>query len=93
MELLVSFVILGALGGLLRLLIHTDSLNEALTYTNSKWVIVGAISGLAYYFLYTDYNFPNHFMAIVVGYTGADLIEAGSRRFSRVLHELLKPPG
>jgi flagellar biosynthesis protein FliR len=90
-ELLVGFAILGALGGLLRLLIHTNSLNEALTYANSKWVLVGAISGLAYYFLYTDYNFPNHFMAIVVGYTGADFIEAGSRRFGKVLRELLKP--
>jgi hypothetical protein len=30
-------------------------------------------------------------MAIVVGYTGADFIEAGSRRFSRVMRELFKP--
>jgi len=91
MELIISFTILGALGGILRVLLHTNSLQEALTYANSKWVIIGAISGLAYYFLYTDYNFPNSFMAIVVGYTGADFIEAGSRRFSRVLRELLKP--
>jgi uncharacterized membrane protein YeaQ/YmgE (transglycosylase-associated protein family) len=91
MELLVSFVILGALGGVLRVLIHTNSLQEALSYNNAKWFIIGAISGLAYYFLYTDYNFPNSFMAIVVGYTGADFIEAGSRRFGKVLRELLKP--
>jgi flagellar biosynthesis protein FliR len=91
MELLVNFVILGALGGVLRILLHTESLSEALAYANSKWVLVGAISGLAYYFLYSDYGFPNSFMAIVVGYTGADFIEAGSKRFSKILHELLKP--
>jgi len=91
MELIINFIILGALGGLLRLLIHTEGLSEALSYNNAKWVLIGAISGLAYYFLYSDYNFPNSFMALVTGYTGADLIEAGSRRFSRVLRELLKP--
>jgi flagellar biosynthesis protein FliR len=91
MELLINFIVLGALGGLLRVLLHTESLSEALTYANSKWVLVGAISGLAYYYLYSDYNFPNHFMALVTGYTGADFIEAGSRRFSRVIRELFKP--
>ena len=91
MELMINFIVLGALGGVLRVLLHTESLSEALTYANSKWVLVGAITGLAYFYLYTDYNFPNHVMAIIVGYTGADFIEAGSRRFSRVLRELLKP--
>jgi uncharacterized membrane protein YeaQ/YmgE (transglycosylase-associated protein family) len=91
MELMLNFIILGALGGLLRVLIHTDSLNEALTYANSKWVLVGAISGLAYYYLYTDYNFPNHFMAIVVGYAGADFIIAAAERLKRLSNELLKP--
>jgi hypothetical protein len=90
-ELLINFIVLGALGGLLRILLHTNSLREALQYDSSKWVIIGAISGLAYYFLYSDYNFPNHFMALVTGYTGADFIETGSRRFGKVLRELLKP--
>jgi hypothetical protein len=91
MEQMLTFITLGALGGLLRLLLHTDSLVEALTYVNSRWVLVGAISGLSYYFLYAEHGFPNSFMAIVVGYTGADLIEAGSRKMSKVLREVLKP--
>jgi ABC-type spermidine/putrescine transport system permease subunit II len=85
------FIILGALGGLLRLLVHTGTLAEALTYANSKWVVVGAISGLSYYFLYADYGFPNSFMAIVVGYTGADIIEAGSKKLNKMLNDLFKP--
>jgi flagellar biosynthesis protein FliR len=88
---LIIFIILGALGGALRVLIHTESLSEALVYANSRWIIVGAITGLAYYFLYSDYNFPNHFIALVVGYTGVDFIESGSTRFSKVIRELLKP--
>ena len=84
-------MVLGALGGLLRVLLHTESLSEALVYANSKWVLVGAITGLAYYFLYTDYGFPNSFMAIIVGYTGADFIDAGSRRLNKVISELFKP--
>jgi uncharacterized membrane protein YeaQ/YmgE (transglycosylase-associated protein family) len=91
MEGIIAFIILGALGGLLRVLLHTESLLEALSYNNAKWVLVGAISGLAYYFLYVDYGFPNSFMAIVVGYTGADFIDAGSRKAIRMLREALKP--
>jgi flagellar biosynthesis protein FliR len=79
------------MGGLLRLLLHTETLAEALTYANSKLIMVGAISGLSYYFLYADYGFPNSFMAIVVGYTGADFIEAASRKASKILNEALKP--
>jgi uncharacterized membrane protein YeaQ/YmgE (transglycosylase-associated protein family) len=85
MELLISFIVLGALGGVLHVLIHTNSLQEALQYNSSKWVIIGAISGLAYYFLYSDYHFPNSFMAIVVGYTGADFIVAAAARIKAVL--------
>jgi uncharacterized membrane protein YeaQ/YmgE (transglycosylase-associated protein family) len=85
MEQIISFIILGALGGLLHVLIHTSSLKEALQYNSSKWIIIGAISGLAYYFLYSDYHFPNSFMAIVVGYTGADFIIAAAARVRRLL--------
>jgi flagellar biosynthesis protein FliR len=91
MEQMIGFMMLGALGGLLRVLVHTDTLVGALTYVNMKWIAVGAISGLSYYFLYADYGFPNNFIAIVVGYTGADVIQAGSRKVSRMLQEALKP--
>jgi hypothetical protein len=91
MELLIHFIMLGALGGALRLLLHTDTLMEALSYANSKWVLVGGIVGLAYYFLYTNHNFPDQFMAIIAGYTGADVLEAGSRKLGRILQELFKP--
>jgi hypothetical protein len=91
MEQLMGFVMLGTIGGLLRLLVHTETLAEALTYANSKWIMVGAISGLSYYFLYADYGFPNSFMAIVVGYAGADIIEAGSKKLNKMLNDLFKP--
>jgi uncharacterized membrane protein YeaQ/YmgE (transglycosylase-associated protein family) len=91
MELLIHFIILGALGGALRILLHTENLGEAIQYANYKWVLVGGIVGLAYYFLYTNHNFPDQFMALIAGYAGADVLEAGSKRFSRVLNELFKP--
>jgi hypothetical protein len=88
MEEPVVFVMLGALGGLLHVLVHTSSLREALQYANSKWVLIGAICGLAYHFLHSDYSFPNSFMAIVVGYSGADFIVAASIRVKRLLESL-----
>jgi uncharacterized YccA/Bax inhibitor family protein len=83
MESMLVFTILGALGGVLHVLIHTSSLKEAIQYANLKWVLIGAISGLAYYYLHTDYGFPDHFMAIVVGYSGADFIPTLARRLTR----------
>ncbi|MCC6059226.1 MAG: hypothetical protein LM563_03165 [Thermofilum sp.] len=88
MEEPVVFAILGALGGLLHVLVHTSSLREAVQYANSKWVLIGAICGLAYHFLHSDYNFPNSFMAIVAGYSGADFIVAASIRAKRLLESL-----
>jgi len=91
MDGVMSFTILGALGGVLYVLVHTSNLKEALQYNNYKWVIIGAISGLAYYFLYTDHNFPNGFMALVVGYGGADFIITATARLNKIMRELLKP--
>jgi uncharacterized YccA/Bax inhibitor family protein len=84
----IVFTMLGALGGLLHVLVHTNSLKEAVQYANSKWILIGAICGLAYHFLHSDYNFPNSFMAIVSGYSGADFIVAASARLRRLLESL-----
>jgi hypothetical protein len=91
MELIINFIILGALGGVLHVLVHTSSLREAIQYDNSKMVLIGAISGLAYYFLYSDYGFPNHFMALIAGYAGADFIIAAAEKLKKLFNELLKP--
>jgi hypothetical protein len=81
------FATLGAIGGLAYILVNTSSLEEALQYTYLKRIALGAIAGLAYYFLYAGYNFPDGLMAIISGYAATDFIPALARRLSRVVNQ------
>jgi len=84
MEIL-AFMALGALGGLAYILVNTSSLGEALCYFYLRRIVLGAIAGLAYYFLYANYNFPDGLMAMVSGYAATDFIPALARRLSRAV--------
>jgi uncharacterized MnhB-related membrane protein len=85
METLIAFTVLGAIGGLAYILVNTNSLEEALQYRYLKHIVLGGIAGLIYYFLYTNYSFPDGVMAIVSGYASADFIPALARRLTRAL--------
>jgi hypothetical protein len=84
MEGALAFMVLGAVGGLAYILVNTDSLEEALQYVYIRRIALGAIAGLAYYFLYAGYNFPDGLMAMISGYAATDFIPALARRMSRV---------
>jgi hypothetical protein len=45
--------------------------------------VVGAIGGYIYYYLHSDYNFPNGFIAIVFGYFSKDIIESLFERMKK----------
>jgi uncharacterized YccA/Bax inhibitor family protein len=81
----IAFTILGAIGGLAYILVNTNSLEEALQYRYLKHIVLGGIAGLMYYFLYSNYSFPDGVMAIVSGYASADFIPALARRLTRAL--------
>jgi len=85
MEQLIAFIILGAIGGLAYILVNTNSLREALQYRYLKHIVLGGIAGLIYYFLYSNYSFPDGVMAIISGYASADFIPALARRLTRAL--------
>jgi hypothetical protein len=85
LETVVAFMVLGAIGGLAYILVNTGSLEEALRYFYLRRIALGAIAGLAYYFLYANYNFPDGLMAIVSGYAATDFIPALARRLERVI--------
>jgi len=84
MELLM-FTVLGAIGGLAYILVNTNSLEEALQYRYLKHIMLGGIAGLMYYFLYSNYSFPDGVMAIVSGYASADFIPALAKRLMKLV--------
>ena len=71
---LTLFTVNGLIGGLLHLIVSTKKLEDLKQYQNWKVLIIGAIIGYMYYFLHSDYNFPNGVMSIVAGYMGQDFI-------------------
>jgi hypothetical protein len=81
----IVFIVLGAIGGLAYILVNTNSLEEALQYKYMKHIALGGIAGLIYYFLYTNYSFPDGVMAIVLGYASADFIPALARRLIKMM--------
>jgi hypothetical protein len=85
LETMITFTILGAIGGLAYILVNTNSLGEALQYKYMKHLVLGGIAGLMYYFLYANYSFPDGVMAIVSGYASADFIPALSKRLMKLM--------
>jgi H+/Cl- antiporter ClcA len=84
------FVLSGLLGGLFYVLMWTKTTKELKDYNNVKRVFLGAVVGYVYFFLHSDYNFPNGVMAFVTGYMGTDFIEALIERFAPVKKEVEK---
>jgi hypothetical protein len=80
-----GFIISGFLGGLLYILCWSKTPEELRDYNNIKRLGIGAIIGYIYFFLHSDYNFPNSIMSLIAGYMGTDFVEALVSRFSPVL--------
>jgi hypothetical protein len=82
---LCGFVFSGFLGGLLYILCWSKTSKELKDYNNIKRLGIGAIIGYIYFFLHSEYNFPNSIMSLIAGYMGIDFIESLAERFSPIL--------
>lgn len=79
----IKFMLMGLLGGFASMLIWAKDWHELKSYENARRIVLGAITGIFYFALYTDWNFPNMVMVFVSGYLGADFIEGIVERFRR----------
>jgi len=75
MELLVRFAFMGFLGGLAYGLVRAERWRDLRRFVFYKRLLLGAIIGVLYNFLYSDWDFPNMVMSFVSGYAGVDFIE------------------
>lgn len=46
-----------------------------------RHIILAGIAGYIYFYLYSEHNYPNSFMAIVVGWFAPDLIEGIMKKY------------
>ena len=72
---IICFIGFGILGAIAYVLINSDELSDLKTYDAFKRYVLGGISGLIYFVLYSEYDFPNSIMCFVSGYSGVSFIE------------------
>jgi uncharacterized membrane protein YeaQ/YmgE (transglycosylase-associated protein family) len=75
------FVFQGALGAFLATLFWAEKWSDLKSFKSLRHILVGAIAGYIYSILYSEYNFPNLIVAVVVGWMGKDALEAIFERF------------
>jgi len=80
-----GFIFSGFLGGLLYILCWSKTPKELKDYNNLKRLAIAPIIGYIYFFLHSEYNFPNSIMAVIAGYMGTDFVESLVERFSPIL--------
>lgn len=71
-----AFAAMGLVGGLLYVLIWAKKASDIISFESLRHLAVAFVAGLIYFFLHSDFNFPNGVMAAVIGYFGPDLISA-----------------
>lgn len=81
MELELHFIVMGLLGGLAYVLVWAKGWDDLKSFHAVRRLILGAVIGYVYNFLYSDWSFPNMVMSFVAGYMGTDFIEAIVKKF------------
>lgn len=76
------FAILGLAGGLTHVFVESKVWQDLIKFESIRQMILGAISGGVYWFLYSEHSFPNTIMAWVVGYMGTDFIISLIQKYS-----------
>ena len=77
------FVILGLVGGVAYVFMHSDDWEDLTKFGAFKRVVIGGIVGGLYFFLYSEHDFPNAVMTFVSGYMGTDFIERLAKKGGR----------
>ena len=81
MEQLLTFIVLGAVGGFAAILTVAEGWGALVTFASFKRYVIGAIVGGLYFLLYSEHDFPNLVMAFVSGYCGTDFISKLVERY------------
>lgn len=68
------FTALGLLGGVANVVASAEKWEDLKAFGSFKKSVLGAVCGLIYAFLYSEYSFPNGLMSFVSGYTGQDFL-------------------
>lgn len=68
------FTLMGLLGGVVNVFVHTEDWRSLKHFKNFRTVFLGAVVGLIYSLMYSDWGFPDGVMSFVSGYSGVDFL-------------------
>lgn len=77
------FVIMGLVGGIAHVIIDSEAWSELKEFSSFKRIVIGGIIGYLYYFLHSEWNFPNSVMVFVSAYAGQDFIKALLEKYAK----------
>jgi hypothetical protein len=84
LEEILLYTVLGFLGGTAHVFVDSETWDELKKFSSFKSIIIGGIIGFLYYYLHSDYNFPNNIMAFVSAYAGQDFIKALTKKYKSI---------
>jgi len=73
---LALYTCMGFFGGLVHSLLIARTYREFRSFKSLKLLVIGAVVGFVYYFLHSDWTYPNTVMSFVSGYAGPAFIES-----------------
>lgn len=73
---IILYILLGGLGGLAYSLSWSKKFNDFITFESIRHVALGFIIGFLYFFLHSEWNFPNSVMSFVSGWCGVDFLQS-----------------
>lgn len=69
------FILVGILGGLTYVFMVADSWDNFREFNSQKRMILGGIIGFIYFYLHSDWGYPNAVMTWVSGYMGPTFVD------------------
>lgn len=81
---IILFILVGALGGLTYVFMVAVSWNDFMEFSSHKRIILGAIIGFIYFYLHSDWGYPNAVMTWVSGYMGPTFVDNLISKYKRL---------
>lgn len=72
---IIWFVAIGLMGGLSYVIMVSESWDDFKKFSSHKRIMLGAIIGFLYFYLHSDYNWPNAIMTWASAYLGPTFID------------------
>lgn len=72
---ILNFVVMGFCGGLAYAFLKAERWSDFKIYKTWRHPLIGLIVGYLYFFLFTDWGFPDMIMCFIAGYTGPSFLQ------------------